>query len=535
MRGLMQDHPLLVSAILRHAAREHGEVAIVSRQGGDQGGGQGDGRPHRTTYAALEERARRLMGALRDLGIGPGDRVATLAWNGFRHLELYYGIAGLGAVCHTVNPRLPDADIAHILDHAGDVAIFVDPDLLPLLARVLHQCQGGPRTIVALAAASAEPDRVLAYETLLDAATPLEWPDLDERAACGLCYTSGTTGRPRGVLYTHRSTVLHAMAINAADGFAISAADRVLPAVPMFHVNAWGLPFAAPMAGAALALPGRHLDGASLAALIGAAAVTVAAGVPSVWLGLLDHLGDGAAPASLRRLIVGGAACPARLIEGFAVRGVDVVHAWGMTETSPAVTVNAATDPHRPRHKVGRVLFGVALRALDAAGREVARDGATPGQLQCRGHWVAERYVGETASACVDGWLPTGDVGVIDDAGRVELTDRATDLVKSGGEWISSIRLENLALSVPEVAEAAVIAARHPTWGERPLLIVTAKPGRAIDPAALLRVYDGAVPTWWRPDAVLVLDALPHGPTGKVAKAVLRARHADHLAGPAAP
>ena len=534
MHGLMQQTGLLVSAIIGHAARQHGRAEIVSSLA--------DGRVHRTTYAAVEVRARRLMGVLRGLGVRPGERVATLAWNSVRHLELYYGIAGVGAVCHTVNPRLAPDDIAYILDHAEDTVVFADPLFLPLLTRVLRLTRGGVRVVVALddTLADTEPPNaaeVFAYEALMQQAEPLaDWPALDERAACGLCYTSGTTGRPRGVLYSHRSTVLHAMALNAAAGFGLGPLDRVLPAVPMFHVNAWGLPHAGPMAGAALILPGRHLDGGSLAALMQAERVTFATGVPTVWLSLFRHLHEGGRmPSALRRVGIGGSACPRVLIDGFADHGVEVIHAWGMTETSPVVTCNAGAPPgqapaetRRLREKVGRVLFGAELRALDADGRDVPADGATQGNIVCRGHWIAERYFGDGETACEGGWLPTGDVGTIDEDGLVALTDRTKDLIKSGGEWISSILLENIALLHPDVAEAAVIAARHPTWTERPLLIVTAKPDRTIDPAALLRSYDGQVASWSRPDAVLVLEELPHGATGKVQKAVLRARHAGH-------
>ncbi len=532
MHGLMQHEDLLVSSIIRHAALHHGRADVASRLG--------DAAIHRTDYASIDARARRLIGVLESLGVAQGDRVATLAWNSFRHLELYYGTPGMGAVCHTINPRLAIDDIAYIVDHAGDVVVFADSLFLPLLARVLPLTSGTVRAVVALDDDAPEADfpegvAVLGYEALLrDAVGPADWPRLDERTACGLCYTSGTTGRPRGVLYSHRSTVLHAMALNAAGAFCLGRTERVLPAVPMFHVNAWGLPYVAPMVGAALVMPGRHLDGASLAALMQAERVTFATGVPTVWLGLLKHFREGGAmPDTLRRVGIGGSACPGLIIDEFAARGVEVIHAWGMTETSPVVTCNAGGLPdaesRRRREKVGRVLFGAELRALDAEARDVPRDGATQGNVVCRGHWIAERYFGDAETACVEGWLPTGDVGTIDEDGLVALTDRTKDLIKSGGEWISSIQLENIALLHPDVAEAAVIAARHPTWTERPLLIVAAKPDRTIDPAALLLFFDGQVPTWWRPDGVLVLDELPHGATGKLQKSVLRERHADHL------
>ena len=366
MHGLMQHEDLSVSSIIRHAAMHHGGVDIASRLG--------DAPVHRTNYAEVDARARRLVGVLGGLGVAPGDRVATLAWNSFRHLELYYGIPGMGAVCHTINPRLAIEDIAYMLDHAADSVVFADALFLNLLVRVLPLTSGRVRAVVALDDEAPEADlpgrvALFGYERLMrDADGPAEWPRLDERTACGLCYTSGTTGRPKGVLYSHRSTVLHAMALNAVGAFGLGDAERVLPAVPMFHVNAWGLPYVAPMVGAALVMPGRHLDGASLAALMRSENVTFATGVPTVWLGLLKHLREGGTmPPSLRRVGIGGSACPSLIIEDFAARGVEVIHAWGMTETSPVVTCNAGplgdAASLRRREKVGRVLFGAELRA----------------------------------------------------------------------------------------------------------------------------------------------------------------------------
>jgi len=540
MLGLMQERPLMISSIITHAARNHPRTDIVSKTV--------EGAIHRTDYAGIEARARRLVRVLQRLGIGSDARVGTLGWNGFRHLELYYAISGMGAICHTINPRLGETDITFIINDAGDSVLFAETSFASLVAALVPQTR--LRAVVFMCAAEHMPDiqlpqgmDLLCYETLMDQSDEnYDWPEFDERQAASLCYTSGTTGKPKGVLYSHRSTLLHAMTINAADVFGLRARDRALPVVPMFHVNAWGLPYAAPAAGCALILPGRHLDGASLTQLMNDEAVTISAGVPTIWLGLLNHLrNSGQRLDSVKRLIIGGSACPRMMIEAFDREyGVQIDHAWGMTETSPLGTFNAPTPATqdltgeallRAREKQGRSLFGVDLKIVNDANESLPWDGVAQGNLKVRGAWVAGAYWGQApGSGCdAEGWFTTGDVATIDANGDMEITDRSKDVIKSGGEWISSIALENLAMAHPDVAEAAIIAAKHPKWDERPLLIVVPRAGRTLTTQSVLAVYAGKIPNWWMPDDVIVLEELPHTATGKVHKLTLRTRFAEHL------
>jgi fatty-acyl-CoA synthase len=540
MLGLMQQEPLLTSSILRHAARAHGRAEIVSRIA------PALENLHRQTYAETERRARRLMRVLRHLGVEPGDRAGTLAWNNHRHMELYYAIGGIGAVCNTVNPRLAPEDIAYIINHAQDRVLFAELDFVPLLERLAPLIGDTVSTVVLLCAPSQMPvtinlppgTRLECYEALMaDADDDAEWGVFDENTANVLCYTSGTTGRPKGVLYSHRSTVLHAMSVNMADAFGARAIDRVLPVVPMFHVNAWGAAYLAPMVGASLIMPGRYLDGASLHELINAERVTMAAGVPTVWLAMLDHVRKtGGSFTTLRRLLSGGAAPPRVLYDGFGALGVHFTQGWGMTESSPVVTWNApvpasaALDDEAlmaQRLTQGRALFGVEVRARRDDGTDAPWDGETPGNLQFRGPWVAERYYGKELPERADGWFPTGDVGVIDADGFVRLTDRTKDLIKSGGEWISSIELENIAVGHPAVAEAAVIAALHPKWTERPLCLVVLREGASAAPEELREFFKGKVAPYAIPDAVEIVPSLPHGATGKLLKTALRKEYGE--------
>ncbi len=527
MQGLMQRHELLISSIIVHAARHHGDGEIVSRRA--------DGSLVRTTWRRIEERARRLAAVLDALGVKPGDRVGTLAMNSDRHLELYYAISGMGAVCNTINPRLLPDDIAYIIDHAEDGVLFTDSQFLPIIAAIAPKLPS-LRAVVVLAETAADAGlpaavALYAYEDLLAEVPAIPtWPQFDENTASGLCYTSGTTGRPKGVLYSHRACVLHALSLNAADVVGLKATDRSVAIVPMFHVNAWGLPYAAPMVGASLLMPGAALDAPSLLALMNEERATTSIGVPTIWMNLLAHLRDtGQKPQTLKRIMIGGSAMPRALMEAYTAMGIRVTQGWGMTESSPVVTLNAPkpqclklegeAQAHR-RCAQGRVLFGTDVRAVGEDGQEVPWDGQTQGAMEFRGPWIASGYYRMEPNA--GEWLPTGDVGVVDKDGFVTLTDRAKDLIKSGGEWISSIAIENIAVAHPDVAEAAAIAVPDAKWGERPLLIVVARAGCVPDPAALREFCRGKLPDWSLPDRVVIADSIPHGATGKILKTELR-------------
>jgi 3-(methylthio)propionyl---CoA ligase len=538
MQGLMSERPLLVSAILAHAAIYHHDTEIVSRTV--------EGPIHRYTYAEAQRRSKRLARALLRLGIKPGDRVGTLAWNTFRHFELYYGISGIGAVCHTINPRLFDDQIVYIVNHASDRLLFVDTTFLPIIERLASSFPADCR-IILMTDEGAAPATTLpvlpCYERLVAAEDEnLEWPEFDERTAASLCYTSGTTGNPKGALYSHRSTLLHALAISLPDAISVSARDAVCPIVPLFHACGWGIPYAAPMNGAKLVLPGPRLDGSSLYELFEAEGVTYSLGVPTVWLGFEAYLSaSGARCSTLRRVLSGGSAVPPSMIEAFARHGIDLRQGWGMTEMSPLGTTTALKAKHQVldnealttvKAKQGRPVFGVEMKIVDEAGCAQPRDGKSMGELLVRGPWIVSGYFedAEASAASVDkdGWFHTGDVATIDLDGYMQITDRRKDVIKSGGEWISSIDLENAAVAHEDVAEAAVIAVPHPRWGERPLLVVAPRHGRQPDRDSLIALLATEFPRWMLPDDVVVVSELPHTATGKLMKTRLREMFRDH-------
>ena len=537
--GHMMDRPLLISSLLRFAADYHGDTEIVSRTV--------EGPVHRYTWARAHARMGRLANALARLGAGPGDRVATLAWNGYRHLELYFAISSAGAVCHTVNPRLFDDQIVYILNHARDRFLFLDVTFLPTVERLADRLKT-IEAYVLLADRGHMPatglGNVLCYEELLAAENEhCDWPEFDENAAASLCYTSGTTGNPKGALYSHRSTVLHTLAICHPDNIAISSAEVVLPVVPMFHANAWGLPYACALSGTKLVLPGLRLEGEPVYELIDAEGVTLAAGVPTVWLGLLEYMrANGLGLPTRPRFLIGGSAAPLAMIRAFEEEfGCSVHHAWGMTEMSPVGTTGKLTpaqarlprdDQWRRKMKQGRAIWGVDLKIVDDDGRHLPHDGKAFGELFVRGPWIASGYFeDEPASAAAidgEGWFRTGDVATIDAEGTVHLVDRSKDVIKSGGEWISSIDLESVASAHPDLAQVAVIGLPHPKWAERPLLIAVPAAGKTPDRDGVLAFLDGKIAKWWLPDDVAFVDALPLTATGKVSKLQLRERFQDH-------
>jgi fatty-acyl-CoA synthase len=531
MLGLMQNWPLTVDRILTHAKSWHGGHEIVTRSV--------EGPIVRTTYSALHERALRLTNALVMLGVEPGDRVATLAWNTARHMEAWYAIMGMGAVCHTINPRLFIDQLRYIIDHAEDRIIFTDLSFLPTLMTLRAGMPSVEHVVVMTDRAHmAEVDfaGALCFEDLIErSAANARWGGFDENTAAGLCYTSGTTGAPKGVLYSHRSNLLHTLVTLQSDVMGLSARDVVMPIVPMYHSNAWGLALSAPAVGAKLVLPGAKMDGASIHELIETEGVTFSAAVPTVWETLLDHLrATGARLTSLKRVLIGGAAAPEAVVRALEdEHGVAVSHAWGMTETSPLGTLGAPTPeldamPRDARQrellKQGRVPFGVEMKLADDVGASPPYDGRAFGRLKVRGPYVAREYFKGDGGDILDteGFLDTGDVATIDPLGFMQITDRAKDLVKSGGEWISSIEIENLVADHPKVALAAVIGVPDPKWEERPLLIVKLRPGERATREEILGALEGKIARWWMPDEVLFVDEIPLGATGKVDKRRLR-------------
>ncbi|SDE78531.1 fatty-acyl-CoA synthase [Massilia sp. PDC64] len=538
LMGQMMSRPLLISTVIQHADRYFGDTEIVSRRV--------EGDLHRYKYRDCHRRARRMANALAGLSVEMGDRVGTLAWNGYRHLELYYAISGSGAVMHTVNPRLHPEQIAYIVNHAEDQYLFFDLTFMALVEAFAPYCRT-VKGFVLMAGRDRMPKdstlpNLLCYEDLVDAAgEDYAWPEFDENAASSLCYTSGTTGNPKGALYSHRSTLLHSYATVMPDALNLSARDVVMPVVPMFHVNAWGLPYSAPLTGAKLVFPGPALDGKSLYELMENEKVTFSAGVPTVWLGLLTHAGQqGRGFSTFRRTVIGGSACPPAMMDAFRHRyGVEVIHAWGMTEMSPvgtACTLRAhhLDLPEDARQAVlstqGHPIFGIDLKIVDDDGDELPWDGKARGDLLVRGPWVAHGYFrGEGGDVLRDGWFPTGDVATMTPDGYMRITDRSKDVIKSGGEWIGSIDLENIAMAHPAVQQAACIGVHHPKWDERPLLVVQKKPGADVSKEDLLRFYDGKIAKWWTPDDVVFVAALPIGATGKLLKNKLREEFAHYV------
>jgi fatty-acyl-CoA synthase len=540
MLGLMQHRPLLISSLIEHANTCHPDAEIVSRTV--------EGPLHRCTYRDVRRRSKQVANALGALGVRPGDRIATLAWNGYRHMELYFGVSGMGAVLHTINPRLFPEQIEYIVNHAEDGYLFFDLTFAPLVAKLAPALRT-VRGFVAMADRAHMPaldvPNLICYEELVGGASAdYAWPDFDENTASSLCYTSGTTGRPKGVLYSHRSTVLHSWAVCMADGLGMSMHDTTLLVVPMFHVNAWGTPYAGAMCGARLVLPGPGLDGKSVYELMRDEKVTVALGVPTVWLMLFGHVDAAKLEPKrdlvLRRVVVGGAAASRALCEKFErVFGASVVHAWGMTEMSPLGTVcnpmpkHAGATPEQRldlQRNQGRPVYGVELAIADDEGRRLPHDGVASGHLLVRGPWITNGYFREEGTSLLDdqGFFDTGDIATIDPDCYMHITDRSKDVIKSGGEWISSIELENAAMGHPAVAEAAVIGVAHPKWQERPLLVVVRKAGQAVTRDEMLGFLDGKVARWWLPDDVAFVDELPHTATGKLLKVKLREQFREY-------
>jgi 3-(methylthio)propionyl---CoA ligase len=531
--GLMMEQPLLLSDVIEHAAAQYGDVEVVSRET--------HGPLFRYTYADCAKRARKLAHALGQLGLSAGSAVGSIAWNNHRHLEAYYAVSGSGMVMHTCNPRLHPQQLIYIVNHAEDQVMLFDATFAPLIKGIAAHCPK-VKAWICLADKAHTPAiegvaNVLNYEDLIAPHSEhFEWPPFDERTGAALCYTSGTTGNPKGALYSHRAIVLNALVGCAPGVLCLSARETILPVVPMFHINAWCIPYAAPMVGAKLVLPGPKLDGASLHELMESERVTVSAGVPTIWLALLQHVEANKLHFStMKRTAVGGSAMPQSLIAKFADEyGVEVRHGWGMTETTAVATMSAlmskhdalpAADKHAVIAKQGKAVFGTQIKVVDESGKTLPRDGASQGELLVRGQWIVSGYFKGESSPLQDGWFPTGDVATIDADGVMQIRDRAKDVIKTGGEWISSIDLENAAVAHPAVAMAAVIGVKHPKWDERPLLFIVRKPGAALEKEEILGFLSERVAKWWVPDDVVFLESLPVGGTGKVQKADLRKQY----------
>jgi acyl-CoA synthetase (AMP-forming)/AMP-acid ligase II len=537
MQGLMQDWPLLIHRVIDHAAAQHARRPVVSRSV--------EGPIHRTDYAEIRSRALRLAKRLEMDGIRLGDRVATLAWNTWRHLETWYGITGIGAIYHTVNPRLFEDQIVYIMNHAEDRLLFLDLTFVPLIEKLAPRLATIERFIVLTDAAhmpATSLRNAAPYEEwLAEADEDFRWAAFDENTAAGLCYTSGTTGNPKGVVYSHRSNILHSMAANGVDYLGFSARDVAMPVVPLFHANGWSFAFSAPMAGAALVMPGPRLDGPSVHALLESESITVTAAVPTVWLALLQHLeSTGGRLSTLKRVIIGGSACPRAITEAFERKyGVTVAHAWGMTEMSPVGSFCTIKPDYAHldgdalldlKAKQGFAPFTVEMTIENDEGLAMPWDGKARGRLKVRGPAVARAYYRDEGGSILDeeGFFDTGDIATIDPHGYVHIGDRSKDVIKSGGEWISSIELENLAVGHRDVAEAAVIGVHHPKWDERPLLVVVPKQGRQPTKDDLLGFMQGKIAKWWMPDDVVIVDEIPHTATGKILKTALRDRFREY-------
>ncbi|KQX01324.1 long-chain fatty acid--CoA ligase [Massilia sp. Root418] len=537
LMGQMMNQPLLVSGILEFAARHFGDSMIVSRRV--------EGDIHRYTYRDSHQRARRLANALHGMGVALGDRVATLAWNGYRHLEAYYAVSGSGAVLHTINPRLHPEQIAYIINHAEDQVLLFDLTFLPAVEAMAQMCKQVKHYVLMadrdrMPAETRIPNLVCYEDLIATHSDDYTWPQFDENSACTLCYTSGTTGNPKGALYSHRSTVLHAYGSALPNALNVTSRDVVLPVVPMFHVNAWGLPYSVPLSGAKMVFPGAALDGKSLYELFEAEQVTFSAGVPTVWLGLINFMLQNQLKfSSFRRTVIGGSACsPAMMNTLIDQFGVEVIHAWGMTEMSPLGTAGVLLSKHRdlPQDeqrkillKQGHAVYGVDMKIVDDDGKELPWDGSSYGHLLVKGPWVISAYYkDEGGDPLQGGWFPTGDVATIDPDGYMQITDRSKDVIKSGGEWIGTIDLENIAVSHPAVMQAACIGIAHPKWDERPLLVIVRRPGMDVSREELLAFYEGKIAKWWLPDDVVFTDALPLGGTGKVQKNKLREQYKEY-------